>query len=301
VVLRHSLLWTYVAKHIQLRKQDSFKVPLRCKTEFFRILLGLDPGLGIGLHTDTANRDSLVFDVLEPVRPELEAWLLSWVASEPLRRADFFETATGHCRLMASMCTKLSATAPAWRKLIAPWAEHVARTLWTSAKAARTRNSVFATRLTQQRRKEAKGHVWISTMEAPKTDHLCRGCGKTIEGRSTNCAECAGIVSTERLVYASQLGRVAARSPQARAKQVASHLRHIEARSAWDASTQPPWLTSEVFSKQIQPLLATVPTSAIRSQIGVSRWCAGRIREGYRPHPRHWLALAQLVSVSGSE
>ena len=26
-----------------------------------------------------------------------------------------------------------------------------------------------------------------------------------------------------------------------------------------------------------------------------SRWYVGRIREGYRPHPRHWLALAKLA------
>jgi hypothetical protein len=52
-----------------------------------------------------------------------------------------------------------------------------------------------------------------------------------------------------------------------------------------------------VFSKQIQPLLADIPTSAIRSRIGVSRWYAGRIRQGYRPHPRHWQALAELVGV----
>jgi len=30
-----------------------------------------------------------------------------------------------------------------------------------------------------------------------------------------------------------------------------------------------------------------------------SRWYAGRIREGYRPHPRHWPALAELVGVAG--
>jgi hypothetical protein len=38
-------------------------------------------------------------------------------------------------------------------------------------------------------------------------------------------------------------------------------------------------------------------SSAIASRIGVSRWYAGRIREGYRPHPRHWLALAELIGV----
>jgi len=30
----------------------------------------------------------------------------------------------------------------------------------------------------------------------------------------------------------------------------------------------------------------------------VSRWYAGRVREGYRPHPRHWQALAELVSLA---
>jgi hypothetical protein len=45
-------------------------------------------------------------------------------------------------------------------------------------------------------------------------------------------------------------------------------------------------------------LLASIPTSEIRPRISVSRWYAGRIRGGYRPHPRHWLALAQLVGVS---
>ena len=61
---------------------------------------------------------------------------------------------------------------------------------------------------------------------------------------------------------------------------------------------QPAWLTSEVFSKRIQPLLANISNAIIRSRIGVSRWYAGRIREGYRPHPRHWQVLAQLVGIS---
>jgi hypothetical protein len=32
-------------------------------------------------------------------------------------------------------------------------------------------------------------------------------------------------------------------------------------------------------------------------RISVSRWYAGRIREGYRPHPRHWEVLAELAGV----
>jgi hypothetical protein len=61
---------------------------------------------------------------------------------------------------------------------------------------------------------------------------------------------------------------------------------------------QPPaWLTPELFSQKIQPLLARVSTSVIRSRIDVSRWYASRIRQGSRPHPRHWGALAELVGL----
>jgi hypothetical protein len=232
---------------------------------------------------------------LEPLRPEIERWLLSWISSEPLRRADFFETATGNARLMSPMCKKLSETIAIWRKLVAPWAEFLARSLWTGVKSGR--NSSPPTRLTQQRRIQGKGKVWKVSVKPPKTDHLCRGCGKTITNGRTNCADCAIGGATEHLVGAARLGRVAAQKREARAKHVASRRRHAKACSEWDASRQPAWLTSEVFLQQIQPLLVGVSTSAIRSRIGVSRWYAGRIREGYRPHPRHWHALADLVNV----
>jgi hypothetical protein len=199
---------------------------------------------------------------------------------------------------MSQMCTHLGGTAPAWAKLIAPWAEYVARTLWAGATSGRTRNSILTTRLTQQRRTEAKGNVWVAAAEPPKADHFCRGCGKKIANGRSNCADCAVDGATERLAVAAKLGRVAAQTPEARAKHVASRKRHAKAESAWDGSKQPWWLTSEVFSQQIQPFLANIPTSAIRSRIGVSRWYAGRIREGYRPHPRHWLALAELAGIS---
>jgi hypothetical protein len=97
---------------------------LEAETRLALSALGLDPGLGVGLHTDTANRDSLAFDVLEPVRPQVEVWLLHWIAKEPLRRADFFETGTGNCRLMSQICSELSGTALALGTRVAPWAEY---------------------------------------------------------------------------------------------------------------------------------------------------------------------------------
>jgi CRISPR-associated endonuclease Cas1 len=266
---------------------------LEAETRLSITCLGLDAGLGLGLHTDTADRSSLAFDVLEPVRPQIERWLLRWISSEPLRRADFFETANGNARLMSSMCKKLSETTAIWRKLVAPWAEFVARSLWTGVKSGR--NSSPPTRLTQQRRIQGKGKVLKVSVKHPKADHLCRGCGKTITDGRTNCGDCAIGGATERLLNAAKLGRVAARKPEARAKQVASRRRHAEACSAWDLSTEPAWLTDQAYSEKIQPLLVRKSSSDIAKHIGVSRWYAGRIRHGYVPHPRHWLALSDLV------
>jgi CRISPR-associated endonuclease Cas1 len=253
---------------------------------------GLDPSMGF-IHVDTPYRDSLALDVLETIRPSIEAWLLAWIMQEPFRRSDFFETGTGNCRLMSRLCSQLSETAPTWGRLVAPWAEHVARSLCSTT----LQRKIPTTRLTQQHKREAKGAPSLPRPIAPpRRENVCRGCGKTIEQRHTHCADCAIDGATERLVSAAKRGRVAARSPESRAKHSASRRQHAEACSAWDATSQPAWLTSEVFSQQIQPLLASVSTSAIRERIGISRWYAGRIRQGYRPHPRHWLALAELAS-----
>jgi hypothetical protein len=86
----------------------------------------------------------------------------------------------------------------------------------------------------------------------------------------------------------ARIGRVAAQKPEARAKHSESARIHALARSSWDPSSQPVWLTEECFLKKIQPLLAIASASAIRRCIGVSHCYASKIRQGYRPHPRHW-------------
>ena len=258
--------------------------------------LGLDPGIGV-LHVDAPARDSLACDLMEAVRPQVDAFLLDWITREPLKREWFLERRDGNCRLMAQLAIKLSVTAPTWGRAVAPMAEWIAWTLWSGRR--KPSGAALPTRLTQRHKRAAKGGSPLpSPVSPPRRENVCRGCGKTIRNGRTNCADCAIGGAKERLISAASLGRVAARSTGARAKHVASRQRHAQACSAWDASRQPAWLTSEVFSQQIQPLLANLPTSAIRSLIGVSRWYAGKVRQGYRPHPRHWLALAKLVGVS---
>jgi len=182
--------------------------------------LGLDPGLGVDLHTDTRNRDSLALDVLEPVRPEVESWLLTWIAREPFRRADFFETKTGNCRITSDLCAKLSETAPTWGRLVAPWAEYVAQRLW----AMTSRPKVPATRLTQQHRREAKGSSLLPPdVPAVRHENICRGCGKTIRDRRLHCAQCAIDHATQRLIDGARIGRTVAHTPDAGLEKVTSN------------------------------------------------------------------------------
>jgi CRISPR-associated endonuclease Cas1 len=47
--------------------------------------LGLDPGLGL-MHADMNVRDSLACDLMEPVRPQVDAYVLTWIMRQPLRR-----------------------------------------------------------------------------------------------------------------------------------------------------------------------------------------------------------------------
>ena len=257
--------------------------------------LGLDPGQGV-LHVDTPARDSLACDLMEPVRSQVDAYLLDWVTRQPLRREWFFEQRDGNCRLMGPFAVRLSETASIWGRAVAPIAEWVAQQLWSTTRK-RTEMDLSPTHLTQSNRREAKG-IWSTPMlRVSRAENLCRGCGKSISAGRQHCASCAVNPATGRLAIASRLGRAAAQTPGALAKQAASQRRHATARSAWDESSQPGWLTPELFSQKIQPLLSNVSTSVIRSTIGVSRWYASRIRQGYRPHPRHWQALAKLAGV----
>ena len=136
--------------------------------------LGLDPGLGV-LHFDTRTRDSLAYDLMEPVRPQVDAYVLEWISRRPLRREWFFERRDGTCRLMGSFAVGLSETAPTWARAIAPLAERVSRTLWSTIRKP-ARQVSPATRLTEAHRRQAKGRRSnLPNRPAPRRRLLFRG------------------------------------------------------------------------------------------------------------------------------
>ncbi len=121
--------------------------------------LGLDPGIGF-LHSDTRTRDSLACDLMEPIRPQVDAYLLQWLHREPLQRKWFFEERDGNCRLMGSFAVRLSETSQRWKQSLGPLAEWISHTLWSTTRQP-SRAKAPATRLTQRRKREAKGILTV--------------------------------------------------------------------------------------------------------------------------------------------
>ena len=263
------------------------------------VSVGLDPALGLGLHTDTPNRDSLGLDVLEPVRPEVERWLLSWVLREPFRKADFFETATGNCRLKSHLCARLSETAPTWGKLVAPWAEYVARTLWASTSRSKSERKL-STPLTQRHRREAKGRP-VPKVCVPRVQRVCRSCGAVLgRKQSEYCALCGVSVSRMNMIATAQRGRaVFINSEKSRERLSASQKRQNAARRGWLPSSLPAWLTQSVYRERILPRLAEITVPALAKTMNVTEPYAAEVRKGrHIPHPMHWVALSKLVGIS---
>jgi CRISPR-associated endonuclease Cas1 len=256
---------------------------------------GLDPGLGV-LHTDTANRDSLALDLIETIRPAIEAWILDWLMREPLRRSDFIEAANGNCRLSSSLCSKLSETAPTWGKLVAPWAEYVAHSLRASHTSLSPVAKRFPTPLTQAHRR--KSDVSSTEPKMPKVDRICHGCGaRTRVGG--NCPKCGREISRDKLIELAKVGRKVALCPEARRKHSETQRRHETAKRAWRSLPEPTWPHELTYIREIQPRLASVTISTISSALGVCESYAADIRAGrHRPHERHWRALAELVGIT---
>lgn len=114
------------------------------------LAMGLDPGLGV-LHADQGARDSLALDLMEPVRPEVDAYVLDFLQTRVFRASDFFETRQGVCRVLPPLTHEIAETATQWAQRVAPVAEWAAE-MFAAAPGTRMIHKV-PTLLTQSDRK----------------------------------------------------------------------------------------------------------------------------------------------------
>ena len=263
--------------------------------------LGLDPGIGF-MHFDTDARDSVACDLMEAVRPQIEAYLFDWIQRQPFRRDWFFEKGDGNCRLTTPICLRLSETAQTWGGLVAPVAEWVSRALWSTVRNAK-RHGLPATHLTETNRRKAKGGEFHLPLAAPpQPPHVCPRCGSSVKRGKTHCVPCASAIQRERFPRVAEQGRMAAHTVESEEKRAATLRKRHASRREWSMFDHPEWLTEQFYAEEIQPRLDALEVKALAAHLDVSIPYASYIRAGRRrPHPRHWKALAQLVGVSKAD
>jgi CRISPR-associated endonuclease Cas1 len=269
---------------------NMFYCLLENETRIAIVAMGLLPDVGM-FHTDTPNRDSLVFDVMEVCRPQVDSFVLHWLQTEPLRKSDWWEDRNGNCRMVTSLAIKLCETSDTWRRLINPHVEWLAQELSSSIrKPTSSARHLVPTRLSQQHRRAVK----VPAVAIPTGQHVCVGCGAIpADKRRNHCGKCGRRITIRNF----RVGRKFAQSPESRARKAATQSKQRALNRQFDPATLPKWLTRKFYIEQIVPSLAHIPLSRIRSTLGISEPYARWIKTGKRiPHPRFWTKLAGIIA-----
>lgn len=258
-------------------------------------VVGLDPGLGI-VHLDTRGRPSLALDLMEPVRPEVDAFVLDLLERRTFRKVDFTETPEGHVRLRAPLTHELAETMPRWARSLAPIAEHIAHALGR----AMAGKYEPATPLTGSRLRSAQAAV-----NARKAVARRAATSTTSRQRPTDtaalplwaCPECGGLVSNARHVRCDDcIAADPAQAPEVRSRRGQAISARKRALAAWDKAHGDEPYDPDLFRRDILPKLQGVKLAAIVEATGLSKGYASTVRAGkWTPHVSTWPALAALV------
>jgi CRISPR-associated endonuclease Cas1 len=260
--------------------------------------VGLDPGLGI-VHADARGRVSMALDLMEPVRPEVEGFVLDMVEHRTFRKAEFTETSDGHVRLLAPLTHELAETMPTWARSLAPFAEKVAHTL------GRAMDGKYepATPLTSSRIKAAQAIVKARKVEAMR--RATRGAAHQRPASEPaalplwTCPDCGGAVTNPRHVRCEPcIGADPTQAPEIRGRRGAAIAARKRVLSEWEKANLGTVHDPELFLREILPRLATVKLSEIVGATGMSKASASDVRRGkWTPHVSTWSALAALAGV----
>jgi CRISPR-associated endonuclease Cas1 len=258
-------------------------------------VVGLDPGLGI-VHNDAKGRQSFSLDLIEPVRPEAEGFVLDLLASRTFRKAEFTETADGHCRLLAPLTHELAETMPRWARLVAPYAERVAHMLGQAMAGKYQATTPLTTRRHRDAQTSVKARKAATKAVASSAAKRQRP-GRRNTSPLWSCPECGGEVSGPRRVRCEKcIDADLCQSPELRQNRRAAISSRKRAFSEWDEAHPDTPYDPAYFRREILPRLGQVKLAAIMEAGDMSKSFASTVRRGiYAPHVSTWPALARLV------
>jgi CRISPR-associated endonuclease Cas1 len=268
-------------------------------------VVGLDPGLGV-LHADQRDRDSLAADLMEPVRPLVDRFVLGLLASRSFAASDFHETRQGVCRITPPLARELAVAGGQWRRPVGHVAEDVARFLDGGDRRERPVPTPVSGRLRSSGR-PAGPRAQRSAGASSPIGRRCSWCGNPTDGERRTCSDAC---ERERRAVgqATFSGAGAARLRQLRAagfEPMNSDAKDRIARSQrerqreeneWNADHPEP-RDPDGFRRDVLPAIQGVPLRELARRTGLSVPYCGRIRRGVEvPHPRWW---GMLVGTAG--
>jgi CRISPR-associated endonuclease Cas1 len=267
------------------------------------VAVGLDPSLGV-VHLDARSKASMALDILEPVRPRVEEFVVSLLAERTFRKTDFHEHANGAVRLGIDLRHSLALTMETWAKAAAPWAEEVVHILGASMDGRYAPSAP----LTGAKRRQAAAEVKARKSTMARQRGVQRGAKPPAQAVTAalfaTCKACgAPLPRGRRRVYCSTCrdaapGQAPSQRRQ-RGRSIAAARKELE---RWRAEHPGAAADPEVFAEMILPGLAKVKLREIIDSCGVSKALASMIRSGrHVPNPRHWSVLATLAGVSTSQ
>lgn len=276
--------------------------------------LGCDPALGV-LHVDGPTRVSMACDLMEPLRPMVDAFVLRMLRERVFLKSDFFERRDGNCRLMPTLTRALSAMAPEWGERIAPYAEELATMLREATPRPLTElpddplpawvPRLIRTPLTGQnrgtRRFRPKLGTRVPDLALLPLARRCLGCGLDMGVRErVYCDDCRGENQPRVTSTRSRRHGVSASDGRSRPEVRAVHreraARQMAVQQAWERQHggRP---SADHFERDIAPKLRSLTIDAIVSATGLSQNFCKAIRAGRGvPHPMHWDALRVLCN-----
>jgi CRISPR-associated endonuclease Cas1 len=289
---------------------------------------GLDPTLGV-LHADQRNRDSFALDVMEPIRPDVDAFVLDLLEDRIFTSRDFVELPNGVCRLCASLTHDLALTLPHWRTLVQPIATRLAQAFrqalvnqCATPRPQSTRKRIPASKrspLVVTPRKASQPRPYASkAWNAPRPEGLarnpiaCASCGEPVlKRRRRYCEACLPQARKERGFSAIAIARkaLAAQAAAGQDPRATSHAgrkrgeanaeRHRQNRQWQREHGQSAERDRAWFLREIAPRLEAFSLAEIARATGLSLAACSRFRAGARvPHLRHWGTLAVLTGTT---
>jgi hypothetical protein len=289
---------------------------------------GLDPTLGV-LHADQRNRDSFALDAMEPVRPDVDAFLLDLLEDRAFTSRDFTELSNGICRVAAPLSHELALTLPRWRECLRPIVADLAQTFRDAlsnrsieprirsigAAARRTNPGPQPSPLLQTPRKTSQPRPYAAKLwGAPPVEALaanpipCAMCGKLVlKRRRRHCDECMPEARREHRLRAIETARAALaaqtasgndprRDPGMNQKRGEAIAEGHRRNRVWTQEHRGSARDQTWFVREVVPKLNHLTLKAIAKATGLSLAACSRIRAGKRvPHPRHWDTVVALA------